>query len=305
MATTTVQGDAVQTNAGRRIRRRNHIRKDELSIVGVLCLVAFAIVMFVPFVILFGHAFMTYDELFHFPPVIFPYQYTTQNFSLLVLALSSLSVPFARYLFNSVLVAVSVVLGVVTIATLAAYPLSKHRKMPGHRLIWFLVIASLMYAGPATNIPRYLVIEHLGLIDTYWALILPVVVSSFGLYLMKQFIDGVPDDVLQAARIDGASEWQILKSIIYPATQPAWSVLILLTFVGVWNDAANPQLYIHNDALKTLPVAFATLAPVGNVVAFAGALAAAGMVMALPPMILFLIMQSKVIATMQYAGMTG
>jgi len=306
MATVAAPTQQNQQPRARGIRRRNHIHKDELSILGTLVLVLFAILMFVPFVILFGRAFMTYNELFHFPPVIIPYQLTTQNFSTLILALSGLTVPFARYLFNSVLVAFFVVLGVVVIATLAAYPLSKHTKMPGHGFLWFLVIASLMYAGPATNIPRYLIITQLGLVNTYWALILPVVVSTFGLYLMRNFIDSIPNEVLEAARIDGASEWKMLQTIIYPATQPAWAVLVLLTFVMVWNDAANPQLYIHTDALKTLPVAFATLAPGGtNTVAFAGAQAAAGMVMALPPIILFLITQSKVIATMAYAGLTG
>lgn len=304
MATVTAPTPAAAA-APRRLLRRNHLRRDELSIFGTLILVLFAIFMFVPFVILFGRAFMTYDELFHFPPVIIPYALTTNNFAMLVLALSGLTVPFARYLFNSVLVSVAVVIGVVVIATVAAYPLSKHRKMPGHAFIWFMVIASIMYAGPATNVPRYLIIDRLGLVNTYWALILPVVVSTFGLFLMKQFIDAIPDSILEAARIDGASEWQILKVIIYPATQPAWAVLVLLTFVSVWNDSANPQLYIHNDALKTLPVAFATLQPAGNLVAFAGAQAAAGMIMALPPIILFLITQSKVIATMAYAGMGG
>jgi ABC-type glycerol-3-phosphate transport system permease component len=306
MATTVVPVQNPQTPAQRGVHGRNRIHKDELSIFGTLVLVAFAILMFVPFVLLFGKAFMTYNELFHFPPVIIPYQLTTQNFSTLVLALSGLTVPFARYLFNSVLVSVAVVLGVVVIATVAAYPMSKHKNMPGHGLIWFLVISSLMYAGPTTNIPRYLIITQLGLVNTYWALILPVVVSTFGLFLMRQFIDSIPNEALEAARIDGASEWRILQAIIYPATQPAWAVLVLLTFVAVWNDAANPQLYIHNDALKTLPVAFATLAPGGtNTVAFAGAQAAAGMIMALPPIILFLITQSKVIATMAYAGLTG
>lgn len=306
MATTTATPSQSGTRVGTvRIRRRNRLRHDELSIAGTLFLVLFAILMFVPFVLLFGHAFETYNELFHFPPVIIPYQLTTQNFGMLVLSLSSLQVPFARYLFNSALVAVAVVLGVVVIATVAAYPLSKHKKMPGHGLLWFLVISSLMYAGPATSIPRYLIIDRLGLINTEWSLIVPVVVSSFGLFLMKQFIDSLPDAIIEAARIDGANEWRILKDLVYPATRPAWAVLILLTFVGVWGDAATPQLYIHNDALKTLPVAFATLAPAGNAIAFAGAQAAAGMIMALPPMILFLIMQSRIISTMQFAGMGG
>jgi ABC-type glycerol-3-phosphate transport system permease component len=220
-AASAVPQSAASPSARRAIRRRNHLHKDELSIFGTLVLVIFAIFMFVPFVILFGRAFMTYNELFHFPPIIIPYQLTTANFSMLVLALSGLSVPFMRYLFNSVLVAFFVVLGVVIIATVAAYPLAKHKKMPGHAFIWFMVIASIMYAGPATNIPRYLVIERMGLMNTYWALILPVVVSSFGLFLMKQFIDSIPDSILEAARIDGASEWNILKSIIYPATRPA------------------------------------------------------------------------------------
>jgi putative chitobiose transport system permease protein len=189
LATVTATPPAAVATPRLRIRRRNHLRKDELSVFGVLLLVAFAILMFVPFVVLFGRAFMTYDELFHFPPIIIPYQVTTQNFSMLVLALGTLQVPFARYLFNSVLVSVAVVLGVVVIATLAAYPLSKHRKMPGHGFIWFMVIASIMYAGPATNVPRYLIIDRLHLVDTYWALILPVVVSTFGLFLMKQYID--------------------------------------------------------------------------------------------------------------------
>lgn len=306
MATVIAPAPKAPAAASRSIRVKNHIHKDEMSVFGVLTLCAFAILMFVPFVLLFGKAFMTYDELFHFPPVIIPYQLTTENFSQLVLALSGLTVPFARYLFNSVLVSVAVVMGVVIIATVAAYPMSKHTKMPGHGFIWFMIIASLMYAGPATNVPRYLIIAQLGLVNTYWSLILPVVVSTFGIFLMRQFIDSIPNEVLEAARIDGASEWKVLQSIIYPATQPAWAVLILLTFVQVWNDAGNPQLYIHTDALKTLPVAFATLAPGGtNTIAFAGAQAAAGMVMALPPIILFLVTQSKVIATMAYAGLTG
>ena len=288
------------------IRRKNRLRQDELSVVGTLFLVLFAIVMFVPFVLLFGHAFETYSELYHFPPIIIPYQLTLQNFSTLVLSLSSFQVPFARYLFNSAMVATAVVLGTVVIATVAAYPLSKHQKMPGHGIIWFLVIASLMYAGPAINVPQYLVMERLGLINTDWSLILPPVFgTSFGLFLMKQFIDSLPDAVLEAARIDGASEWRILKEIVYPATRPAWAVLILLTFVQVWNDAVSPQLFIYNDALKTLPVAFANLVPAGNTIAFAGAQAVAAMLMALPPMILFLIMQSRIIATMQFAGMGG
>ncbi len=305
MASTTAAPRSGSVSTGPSIRRRYHIHKDELSLFGVLVLVVFAILMFVPFVILFGRAFMTYNELFHFPPIIIPYQLTTSNFSMLVLALSGLSVPFMRYLFNSVLVAFFVVLGVVLLATIAAYPLSKHRQMPGHAIIWFMVIASLMYSGPATNIPRYLVVEKLGLMNTYWALILPAVVSSFGLFLMKQYIDSIPDSIMEAARIDGASEWNILKAIVYPATRPAWAVLVLLTFTAVWNDSATPQLYIQNSALKTLPVAFATLQPAGSTVAFAGAQAAAGMVMALPPIIIFLITQSKVIATMAYAGMGG
>jgi putative chitobiose transport system permease protein len=241
--------------------------------------------------------------------VIIPYQVTTENFNQLVLALSGLQVPFARYLFNSVLVSVAVVFGVVVVSTIAAYPLSKHTDMPGHGFIWFMIIAALMYSGPATGIPRYLVIEKLGLINTYWSLILPVVASTFGLYLMRQYVDSIPNDILEAARIDGASEWQILKAIIYPATQPAWATLVLLTFQMVWNDAATPQLFIHNDALKTLPVAFATIGAAGvpgaTQVALAGAQAAAAMVMALPPMILFLATQSRVIKTMAYAGMTG
>jgi ABC-type glycerol-3-phosphate transport system permease component len=295
--------------AVKRIRRRGKIRTDELSLFGTFILILFAIFMVLPFVVLFGRAFMTYSELFHYPPIIIPYQLTTENFSQLVLALSGLSVPFARYLFNSLLIAVAVVFGVVMISTIAAYPLSKHKDMPGHGVMWFAIIASLMYSGPATTIPRYLVIQGLGLINTYWALILPVVVSSFGLFLMKQYIDSIPQDIIEAARVDGANEWQILKSLIYPATQPAWATLVLLTFNMVWNDATTPQLYIHTDALKTLPVAFATLGAAGvpgqTGVAMAGAQAAAAMVMALPPMIVFLATQSRVIKTMAYAGLTG
>lgn len=310
ISVSTPQGQGgTAVSANRRIRRRSKIRTDELSMVGTFILILFAIFMVVPFVVLFGKAFMTYSELFHFPPIIIPYQLTTENFNQLILALSGLTVPFARYLFNSVLVSFSVVAGVVIISTVAAYPLSKHKAMPGHSLIWFLIIASLMYSGPAANIPKYLVIEHIGIINTYWALILPVVVSSFGLFLMKQFIDSIPDQILEAARVDGANDWQILKSIIYPATQPAWATLVLLTFNAIWADAATPQLYIHTDALKTLPVAFATLGAAGvpgqTGVAMAGAQAAAAMVMALPPMIVFLTTQSRVIKTMAYAGLTG
>lgn len=306
MAVANVPQKTVGTRRMLTIRRKNHIHKDELSILGTLLLIAFAIVMFFPFVLLIGHAFMTYGELFHFPPIVIPYQWTTQNFYTLILALNASTVPFSRYAFNSILVSVSVVMGVVMIATIAAYPLSKMKQMPGRGLLWFLVIASLMYSGPVAEIPRYLVVTHLHLINTEWALILPSVVSSFGLFLMRQFVDSIPDEIIEAARIDGASDFRILFRIIYPATQPAWATLIMLTFIAEWGNAGASQLYLQNQALKTLPVAFTTLGAAGtNQVAFAGAIAAAGLIMALPPVIVFLVFQARVIQTMAFAGLKG
>ena len=269
----------------------------------MLLLVAFTVL---PLVYVVVTAFKPLDELFVFPPRFYVKNPTTKNFTELVISLGSSTVPFTRYAFNSIVITTVVVLLTVMVSSLAAYSLVKFKPVGG-KLIFDLILIALMFSPHVTKIPSYMIVNGLGLIDSYWALILPNIAVAYNCFLMRQFIQQYPDELIEAARIDGAGEFKIFIKMVMPALAPAWSTLVVFSFVSNWNDYFSPLIYVTSQAMKTLPLALQTISggAAGMSVGRAGAVAASTFLMTAPTVILFTIMQGRVMETMTYSGIKG
>ncbi|WP_410795747.1 carbohydrate ABC transporter permease [Paenibacillus sp. J5C2022] len=258
--------------------------------------------MLLPLVYIFNHALKPYSELFIFPPNILVMEPTLSNFTELFVITSESVVPASRYLFNSVLIAVFATVAVVVISAMCAYPLAKH-KFPGRDLIFMTIIVSLMFVPETMAIPRYVVISNLGIINTYWAHIFPHVAAPVGVFLMKQFMDQVPNEIIEAAKIDGAREFMLFLRIVMPVCMPAAATIAIIQFQQVWSNTETSMLFMTDDAMKTFPFFLSTLLNnLTNSVARQGAAAAATLITFVPALIIFLVFQRKVIATMAHSG---
>lgn len=280
----------------------NHSRSKARSLGGnivvLLLLVVLGLFMALPLIYVVASSLKPFEEIFIFPPRFFVRRPTLSNFSDLFILSSSLWVPFSRYIFNSVFVTVAATFFHVLFASMAAYPLAK-KNFPFKSLIFSVVVISLMFVSQVTFIPQYIIMANLNWIDTYLALILPPVGSALGLFLMKQFMEQIPTSLLEAARIDGASEYRIVFRIVMPNVKPAWLTLVIFSFQSIW---ANPALtFIYSEDMKMLPAAINQIVT-GNTVARMGVGMAATVFLMLPPLILFILLQSRVIETMAHAG---
>lgn len=269
----------------------------------MLLLVAFTAL---PLIYMVSTAFKPIDELFIFPPRFFVRKPTLRNFYDLLVALESSTVPFTRYLFNSFFVTSITVFCTVMVSSFGAYGLVKH-KPPGSKALFSFIIAALMFSPHVTHIPRYLVVNQLGFINKYSALIIPQIAVAYNFFLMKQFIEQFPNELLESARIDGANEWTAFFKIVMPALTPAWSTLVVFSFVANWNDYFTPLIYITSQAKKTLPLSLQTIAggPATMSIGRAGAVAAATFLMTIPTVVIFTSMQARVMETMVHSGIKG
>ncbi|MFD1953618.1 carbohydrate ABC transporter permease [Paenibacillus thailandensis] len=263
-----------------------------------LLLAAFGAFMALPLVYAINNAFKPLDEIFMFPPTLFVRNPTFNNFIELVNLLSTSWVPFSRYIFNTVFITGMGILGHVVLASAAAYPLAKHR-FPGKNLMFQVVVLSLMFTPAVTSIPNYMIMSWLGWVDTYWAVIVPAFAYSLGLYLMKQFMEQIPDALLEAAKIDGASEYRIFWTIVMPNVKPAWLTLIILLFQMLWGSDGNG--FIYSEQLKSLHYAANQIILGG--ISRAGAGAAVALILMSVPIALFVLSQSRIIETMATSGM--
>lgn len=263
--------------------------------------------MLLPIIFIFSNAFKPPEELFAYPPRFFVVSPTLKNFTDLFTLMSTSDVPVSRYLFNSIVItAVSIVASIVVSST-AAYALSKKRFKLKQTLFAVNTVA-LMFVPVAVTIPRFLIIARLGLIDSFWVHILPALAMPVGLFLLKQFIDTIPNEVIEAAQIDGASDLQIYWRIVLPLIKPALATIAILTFQATWNNADISAMYINIESLKTFAYYLSTLSATtagANVVAGQGMAAAAALIMFVPNLIMFLLLQSQVMSTMTYSGLKG
>lgn len=266
-------------------------------------LVAF---MALPLVYIVNSAFKPLDELFIFPPKFLVENPTLQNFTALFSTLGGTSVPFIRNVVNSLIQTTGIVVLTCAVSALGAYGMVIYHP-PGSKFLNELVISALMFSPHVTQIPRYLVVNELGMVNTFWALILPSVASAYNFFLMRQFLVSYPKELIEAGRVEGASEIRIFIKLVLPAMKPVLSTLVVLSFVANWNDFFSALIYTSDEAMRTLPLALQTIsggsgaAAIGN----AGATSAATMLMTVPTVILFAISQRNVMETMTYSGIKG
>ena len=262
-------------------------------------LLIIALFMLLPLVFVVSSAFKPLSELFIFPPKLFPMNPTLDNSKDLSSLLGDSWLPFSRYVFNSLAVTVIGTFGNIIFSSMAAYVLSKH-DFPGKNILFQTVVLSLLFSTVVTGIPNYIIITKLHMINTVWALILPLLPSSLGLFLMKQFMDQmIPDTLLEAARLDGAGENRIFFSICLPLVKPAIMTLLIYSFQGIWNSTGGS--YIFDEKLKTLPTALNNIITSG--ISRTGVSSAVSLLLILPPIAVFLFAQSNVLQTMATSGM--
>lgn len=273
--------------------------KSQLKFYAVL--IPMALFMVLPVVYIVNQAFKPLDELFMFPPRFFVIKPTLKNFTDLFRTASTTGVPMSRYLFNSIVVTSITVLANILITAASAYVLSKKKFKLKNKLFALNQIA-LMFVPIAVAIPRFLIIKNVGLSDNFLAHIIPLLAMPIGLFLVKQFMDDIPDALIEAAKLDGANDFQILTKIVMPLIKPALATVGILTFQAVWNATESSALYISDETLKTFAFYLNTLTASSNTIAGAGMAAAAGLIMFLPNLLIFIALQSKVMNTMTHSG---
>ncbi|MFD0716249.1 carbohydrate ABC transporter permease [Paenibacillus sp. GCM10027626] len=265
----------------------------------------FALFMLLPIVFILNHAFKPLNELFQFPPSFVVKTPTFMNFQNLFMATSGDIVPFTRYLFNSVVVTGLTLLSVILASSMAGYALAKHRFRFKTTILAFIMLA-LMFAPETVAIPRYLAVSGLGITDTYLGHILPFIANPVAVFLMIQFIGQIPEALIEAAKLEGASELRLFVSVILPLAAPAVATVAILTFQAVWMDIEGSTFYMQDETMKTLAYYVTTLTGgVQNQVAGQGIAAAAGLLVFLPNLLMFLAFQKYVIQTMVHSGVKG
>ena len=284
----------------KKLRVRNHkvvLNRSKGGDAGITFLLfVLGIAMFLPMWFLLITAFKPLGERNITPPLLYVIKPTWQNFIDLFSNMNSTWVPISRYLFNTIIISVSATFGCLVLGSLTAYSLSKI-KFPGRVAMFKMIQWSLMISSTITGITNFFIFVWLGWLNTYWISIIPVWASTLGLYLMKQFIDAnVSDEMIEAARIDGAGELRIYWQIVMPLVKPAWLTLLVTTFQSVWNAGASG--YVWSEQLKTFNSAISTISTVS-----AGASSAGSVVMMSVPIIIFVINQSKIVETMGSSGM--
>ena len=287
----------------KKLRTRNHkvvLNRSAGGDAGItFFLVLMGAFMFLPMLYVIMQSLKPLDELWMFPPRFYVISPTLENFSDLFSLMNSSWVPFSRYIFNTVFITAVGTFGNLVLASMAAYALAK-LKFPGRNWMFQVVVLSLMFHQTVNQVTHFIILTTLGLVDTYWAIIIPSLATTMGLYLMKQFMESsVSDAVLESARLDGASEFRTFLTIAMPMVKPAWLTLIIESFKGLWNTGAS--IYIQSEQLKTFNYAIQQIVSGG--VARAGAGAAATVVMMIVPITVFVVSQSSIIETMGSSGM--
>lgn len=255
-----------------------------------------------PIIFIIFHAFKPMEELFAFPPKFITTNPTLDNFRKLFKASRTAGIPLSKYVFNSLQITVTVVFSSLIFSTAASYALSK-LKFKGRELMMQINQFAIMFVPVAVMIPRYLVVNTLGMTNTYWSQILPLIPLPVALFLVKQFVDQVPQSLIEAAYVDGAKELQIYLKVIIPLIKPAIATAAILVFQQVWTNMEASNYYVNDEGMKSLAFYMNTLSSgTGNTVAGQGVAAAASLIMFVPNLILFCILQKNVMNTMAHSG---
>jgi ABC-type glycerol-3-phosphate transport system permease component len=282
--------------------RKLRIGLDGAQFAILLVLTLVSVFMLLPLVYVVNQAFKPLHELLLFPPTFIVRQPTLQNFVDLLAVTETTFVPATRYLLNSIIVTLLATAGMVVTGSLCAYPLSKHR-VPGSKLFFGAIMLSLLFVEEVVAIPRFVIVQSLGIMNTYWGHVLPMIALPVGVFLLKQFMDQVPQELVEAAKIDGATEIGIFARVMLPLVAPAMATITIIAFQTAWGNMETSALFMQEDSMKTLAFFLSTLTPnLSNSVVRQGAAAAGALLLFLPSLIVFLLYQRKFIATMAHSG---
>jgi multiple sugar transport system permease protein len=254
------------------------------------------LVMVGPFVWMLLSSFKTFGEILRSPPTWWPLDPTLDNYSVLLGRLD-----FPAYFVNSTVVAVATTAGNLLFCAAAGYALAKLR-FPGSRLLFAVVLGTIMVPGIVTLVPLFVLVSNLGLVNTYAGLVLPFLAQAFGVFLMRQFMLSIPDDLLEAARIDGAGEWRIFWRIVLPLSRPPLATLGILTFLASWNNFLWPLVVATTESRYTLPVALA-LYSVGQNRARYDLLLAGSVLIVVPVLVVFVLLQRHFVRGIATTGL--
>jgi len=262
-------------------------------------LTIFGLFFVFPLVYNINHAFKPLNEIFKYPPDIFVRRPVLNNMQDLFIIMSKSWVTFSRYIFNTLFITAFGTIGLIIFASMGAFVISKYN-FPGSKIFFQGVIITLLFSGYVTQIPNYLVMARLGWVDTYLSVIVPAFAMPMGFFLLKQFIDTIPDTLLEAAKVDGAREFRIFIWIILPMIKPAWLTVMIFSVQNLWNARASN--FIYSEQLKTLPFALSQISVGGASIARAGVSAAVQLFMMIVPLVMFVLAQSNVLQTMASSG---
>jgi len=269
------------------------------SITTETLVMAGAIIFVLPIILLFITSFKPESEIIHFKNVL-PNDWTVANYAEVLDNVEE--IPMARWFFNSVFVSSMITALVLFVDSLAAYALAR-LNLPGGKYVLILIIASLMIPLQMLLVPVYLILNWLGWLDTYLALIIPAASGAFGVFLLHQFFKSIPKEYEEAAAIDGCSKWGIYWRIILPMSKPALATLGIFVFVGSWNDFLNPLVFLDSVDKYTLPVGIALFQT--SYVTEYGITLAASAIATLPVLIIFLLFQKHIIEGISLTGLKG
>ncbi len=254
-----------------------------------------AFVFTLPFFLMMSSAFKTSSEILRIPPTLIPEEPSLSSFQTVLN-----DAPFFRWFANSLMVSSAITVLMLFTCSLAGYIFAKF-EFPGRNIIFVLLLVTMMVPFPVLLIPSYLIINELNLVNSLWALIVPAMVSAFGIFLMRQFIAGIPSDLIEAARLDGASEWAIYARIIVPLARPPMAALGIFTFLAAWNDYLWPLIVINDLEKSTLPLAL-TFFNSQHAQRYDLVMAAAAMAV-IPVIIVFVIFQRQIVNALVLAGL--
>jgi multiple sugar transport system permease protein len=255
-------------------------------------------VTIVPFLWMLLGSLKEQAELLQQPPTFLPENPTTANYERLWDRLD-----FPRFFWNSTVIALLITVSNLLFCSMVGYALAKLR-FAGRDKLFLLVLGTLLVPGAVTLVPLFVLISKLGMVDTYWAVILPAAAGPLGVFLMRQFMLGIPDDLIEAARVDGAREFTVFWRIVLPLSTPALAALAIVTFLPAWNALLWPLIVLTSQENYTLPVALAIFAR-GQFQADYGLLMAGSVVLVLPVIILFLTLQRQFTQSVTMTGIKG
>lgn len=252
-----------------------------------------------PFFWMVSSSLKTPDEIAHIPLIWLPHHPVWSNYS----QIWSIA-PFGRMFVNSIVVTCAVTLGILITSSMAGFALAKYR-FRGREFIFFSMLSTMMVPFFVLMIPLYYMMKEFGWLNSYWGLILPNIVTAFGIFLMRQFTFGVPTELLQAARIDGASEWWIYVRVVLPLTRPALAALGIFAFVYQWDSFLWPLLVVQSKSLWTVPLGVNSLRTFINAQQNMNLVMTGATLAVVPSLLVFLFLQKYFVKGITLSGFKG